>query len=52
LSGEVAGFQNHSLEEAIAACDYSVITLAHTPFQEKKELIASKPYYDCVGLMR
>jgi UDP-N-acetyl-D-mannosaminuronic acid dehydrogenase len=52
LSGEVAGFQNHSLEEAIAACDYSVITLAHTPFHEKKELIASKPYYDCVGLMR
>lgn len=52
LRGEVAGFQNHCLEEAIARCDYAVITLTHTVFQENKELIATKPYYDCVGLMR
>ncbi len=52
IQGDVAGFANHSLEEAIAACDYSVITLAHTPFREKRELIAAKPYFDCVGLMR
>ena len=51
IQGEVAGFQNHTLKEAIAACDYSVITLQHTIFMEHKELIASKPYYDCVGLM-
>ena len=49
--GPVAGFDNHTLEEAIAKCDYAVITLAHTPFVENKALIATKPYYDCVGLM-
>ena len=49
---EVAGFANHSLEEAMAQCDYAVITLAHNEFKEKKDLIATKPYYDCVGLMR
>ena len=49
---EVAGFQNHSLEEAMALCDYAVVTLGHDIFQQHRELIASKPYYDCVGLMR
>ena len=52
IRGEVGGFENHSLEDAVAQCDYSVITLAHDPFKAQKELIASKPYYDCVGLMR
>lgn len=52
IEDDVAGFQNHSLEEAVALCDYAVITLTHNVFKEKKELIASKPYYDCVGLMR
>ena len=52
IEGDVAGFQNHNLEEAMALCDYAVITLTHNVFKEKKELIASKPYYDCVGLMR
>lgn len=52
IKGDVAGFQNHTLEEAMAACDYAVITLTHKVFQENKPLIASKPYYDCVGLMR
>ena len=52
IKGDVAGFQNHTLEEAMAECDYAVITLMHTPFLENKALIAAKPYYDCVGLMR
>ena len=52
IQGDVAGYKNHTLEEAIAACDYAVITLMHTPFVENKALIATKPYYDCVGLMR
>lgn len=52
LEGDVAGFKNHTLEEAISLCDYAVITLTHTPFIEKKELIATKPYFDCAGLMR
>ncbi len=51
IQGSVSGFENHTLEAAIDACDYAVITLAHTPFREKRELIAAKPYYDCVGLM-
>ena len=52
IRGDVAGFPNHSLEDAVARADYSVITLAHDPFKARRELIASKPYYDCVGLMR
>lgn len=52
VQGDVAGFANYSLEEAMAQCDYAVVTLAHDPFKAKKDLIASKPYYDCVGLMR
>ena len=52
IRGDVAGYKNHTLEEAMAACDYAVITLMHTPFVENKALIATKPYYDCVGLMR
>ena len=35
----------------MAQCDYAVITLLHNVFKENKALIASKPYYDCVGLM-
>ena len=52
IEGDVAGFPNHTLEEAMAACDYAVITLTHDKFKEHKDLIAAKPYYDCVGLMR
>jgi len=52
IQGDAAGYPNHTLEEAMAACDYAVITLAHDAFKGKKDLIASKPYYDCVGLMR
>ena len=52
IEGPVHGFENHSLEEAMAACDYAVVTLAHDPFKAKKELIATKPFFDCVGLMR
>jgi len=52
IEGPVQGFENHSLEEAIEKCDYAVVTLAHDPFKAKKELIATKPFFDCVGLMR
>lgn len=52
IDGDVAGYRNHSLEEAMALCDYAVVTLAHTPFMQNKALIATKPYYDCVGIMR
>ena len=52
VQGDVAGFANHCLEDAMAQCDYAVVTLAHDPFKANKELIASKPYFDCVGLMR
>ena len=52
VQGDVAGFANHTLEEAMEQCDYAVVTLAHDPFKAQKELIASKPYFDCVGLMR
>ena len=44
IRGDVAGFPNHSLEDAVARADYSVITLAHDPFKAQRELIASKPY--------
>ena len=52
VQGDVAGFANHSLEDAVAQCDYAVVTLAHDPFKANKELIATKPHFDCVGLMR
>ena len=52
VKGPVAGFENHCLEDALACCDYAVITLKHNVFQEKKDLIAAKPHYDCVGLLR
>ena len=52
VQGEVVGFANHTLEEAVDGCDYAVITLAHDPFKAEKAKIASKPYFDCVGLMR
>ena len=51
ICGTVAGYENHSLEEAMALCDYAVITLQHDLFKKNRALIASKPYYDCVGLM-
>ena len=51
ICGMVAGYENHSLEEAMALCDYAVITLQHDLFKKNRALIASKPYYDCVGLM-
>ena len=52
IKGDVAGFKNYALEDAMAECDYAVITLTHDLFRANKALIASKPYYDCVGLMR
>ena len=52
VQGNVAGFENYSLEAAMEQCDYAVVTLAHDPFKARKELIASKPFFDCVGLMR
>ncbi|MCX7614283.1 MAG: nucleotide sugar dehydrogenase [Clostridiales bacterium] len=52
VDSDVNGILNLPLEEAIRRCDYSVITLKHTVFSENKDLIASKPYYDCVGLMK
>lgn len=42
IRGDVAGYKNHTLEEAIAACDYAVITLMHTPFVENKALIGDE----------
>ena len=51
IQGDVAGYHNFSLAEAMAQCDYAVITLMHNVFKENKALIASRPYYDCVGLM-
>ena len=51
VRGDVAGFENHSLEEALAACDYAVVTLAHDPFKAAKDKIAAKPHFDCVGLL-
>ncbi len=51
IQGPVAGFENHTLEDAMAQCDYAVVTLAHDEFKNKKALIAAKPYYDCVGMM-
>ena len=52
IQGDVEEFRNYSLEQAMADCDYAVITLAHSYFKSHKDLIAAKPYYDCVGLMR
>ena len=51
IRGDVAGYHNYSLAEAMVQCDYAGITLMHNIFKENKALIASKPYYDCVGLM-
>ena len=52
LSCSLSSFANYSLEDVMAKCDYAVVTLGHDVFKNNKELIASKPYYDCVGLMR
>lgn len=49
---DIKGFQNLSLEDAIAQADLSVITLAHDEFKTGKKVIAKKPFYDCIGLMR
>ena len=52
ICGSVAGYENHTLTEAMAQCDYAVITLMHDEFRNNRDLIATKPYYDCVGLMQ
>ena len=52
VQGDVAGFANYSLKDAMEQCDYAVVTLAHDPFKAEKAQIASKPFFDCVGLMR
>lgn len=52
VSGAVAEFENWSMEDAVSQSDYVVVTLTHDIFAAKKDLIRSKPYYDCVGLMR
>ena len=52
IQGPVAGFENHTLDEALDACDYAVITLAHDAFRSEREKIAAKPHFDCVGLLR
>ena len=49
---EVKGVPNLSLEEAVRSSDFLVVTLQHTPFKQAKGLIAAKPHYDCVGLLR
>lgn len=51
VQGDVAGFANYALEDAMAQCDFAVVTLAHDPFKANKALIETKPYFDCVGLM-
>lgn len=48
----VNGFENLPLERAADTCDYLVVTLKHSLFVKNKELIASKPNYDCVGLLK
>ena len=50
-TGNVAGFANHTLDEALEQSDYAVITLMHDPFKAAKEKIAAKPHFDCVGLL-
>ena len=49
---QIKGILNLPLEQAVMENDFLVITLQHTPFKKAKELIASRPYYDCVGLLR
>ena len=51
IEGDVAGFANHTLDEALEQSDYAVITLMHDPFKAAKEKIAAKPHFDCVGLL-
>ena len=48
---EVQGIPNASFEDVLEKADYLVITLGHTLFKNNKELIAKKPYFDCVGMM-
>ncbi|MDO4270607.1 MAG: nucleotide sugar dehydrogenase [Eubacteriales bacterium] len=50
-AAEVQGIPNVSFDEILSKADYLVITLGHTLFKDNKELIKSKPYYDCVGLL-
>jgi len=49
---EVRGIPVLPLEKAVEQSDFLVITLQHTPFKSAKALISTRPYYDCVGLMR
>ena len=37
IEGNVAGFANHTLDEALEQSDYAVITLMHDPFKAAKE---------------
>ncbi|MDP4109225.1 MAG: nucleotide sugar dehydrogenase [Bacillota bacterium] len=52
VQGDISSVKNRTLSEVVSSSDFIVITLAHTLFKENKALIATKPYYDCVGLMR
>lgn len=49
--GDVQGIENKELSECLDIADYVIITLAHTLFQENRDAIATRPYFDCVGLM-
>ena len=49
--GEVHGIQNVPFEEALSRADYVVVTLGHSLFQENRDKIAAKPFFDCVGMM-
>ena len=47
---EIAGFPNLSLDEALAAGGFFVITLKHSAFLARSGEIKSRPHLDCVGL--
>lgn len=48
--GDVLGYVNLALDEALEKCDYVVITLSHKEFKEARDRIEKKPHFDCVGL--
>lgn len=52
IGGPVEGYENFDLKTALDLCDYVVIARKHREFIEGRGLIKTKPYYDCVGLMR
>lgn len=51
-TNEIEGFFNMPLDQVVDTADFLVITLAHKEFKENKKLIAQKPFFDCIGLMR